>query len=648
MRSKKSLWLMLFMIGYIIFEEIIFSISAFGNISIYTILLSIPIGGILYLLTNFLKEKVNHVFVYILFSLITILFAAQLVYYDIYQSVISFFSIVNGGGQVLQFYDKILSTIMSNAIYIILLFVPLITFIVMDVKKFFDYRNSKLKKKIILFISLICFNFAILLSMKVINTNELYSNENLYYNVHAPLLTTNKMGIVTMMRLDLQRLVFGFEDKDIEIHEEEKEKIIPETKYNVMKINFDDLISKGTNETIKSIDEYINNQNPSKQNEYTGMFKGKNLVVFVAEAFSELAIDKNLTPTLYKLYNEGFQFDNFYTPVFPVSTADGEYITDTSLIPKEGVWSLFKVKDNYMPFSYANMFENLGYSSNAYHDNTATYYKRSDYIKAMGYNSFKACGAGLDINCRIWPESDLEMIQASTNDYINNDKFLAYYMTVSGHLEYTRNGNMMVSKNWDAVKNLNYSNKAKSYLSCNIEFDKALEELIKRLKTAGKLDDTVIAISGDHYPYGLSVDEINELSTYQRNENFEIHAMPFLVWNSTMKKPVKVTKIGSSLDVLPTLMNLFGMEYDSRLMMGRDILSDSDSLVIFSNRSFITEKGRYNSITKQFTPNKGIEVEDDYVNKVSSIIYNKYKYSRLILENDYYRKLYTRLGWTVK
>ena len=57
--------------------------------------------------------------------------------------------------------------------------------------------------------------------------------------------------------------------------------------------------------------EYFANQIPSEQNEYTGMFKGKNLVVFVAEGLSNVAIREDVTPNLYKLYNEGFQFDDF-------------------------------------------------------------------------------------------------------------------------------------------------------------------------------------------------------------------------------------------------------------------------------------------------------------------------------------------------
>ena len=103
---------------------------------------------------------------------------------------------------------------------------------------------------------------------------------------------------------------------------------------------------------------------------------------------------------------------------------------------------------------------------------------------------------------------------------------------------------------------------------------------------------------------------------------------------------VKIEKYASSLDVLPTILNLFGIEFDSRLLMGRDILSDSYGLVIFSNRSFITEKGKYNALTGVMNQMIDEEVSSDYINQINAIIYNKFKYSRLILEKDYYRKVF--------
>ena len=250
------------------------------------------------------------------------------------------------------------------------------------------------------------------------------------------------MGIYTTMRLDLERLIFGFEEKvKIEVEALPTSVTEEKIKYNITNIDFDTAIAEETNETIKTMHEYFANQIPSEQNEYTGMFKGKNLIVFVAEGLSNVDIREDVTPNLYKLYQEGFQFDNFYTPLFPVSTADGEYMTDTSLIPKEGVWSIYRVKGHYIPYSYPNVFEPLGYSSNRYHNHTATYYHRDEYLETMGYNSYLAKGNGLEqrMNTKLWPNSDLEMIDVTVDDYINNDKFLAYYMTVSGHLNYTTN-----------------------------------------------------------------------------------------------------------------------------------------------------------------------------------------------------------------
>ena len=116
--------------------------------------------------------------------------------------------------------------------------------------------------------------------------------------------------------------------------------------------------------------------------------------------------------------------------------------------------------------------------------------------------------------------------------------------------------------------------------------------------------------------------------------------MPFLIWNGAMHEPVKVDKVGSSLDILPTVLNLFGVEYDSRLLMGRDILSDSETVAIFSDRSFITNKGKYNAITGKFIANGVEEATDEYIKEMKNIVYKKYQMSRLVLEKDYYRKVF--------
>lgn len=641
----KKLSLLFYYILFIIYEEIVLSCLLFKTFpgSVWLIILfSIPIAILLNVISSVFKPKANKIITYITTVFVIVLFGTQIVYYSMYESILSFYSILNGG-QVAEFMDVIFDMILRNWYGILLFILPLIVLIILHKTKVIDFERKNLKETAAKILAFLIIQILAILCVNCINTYDIYSNKNLYYNIHVPKLLTKNMGFLTAMRIDLQRFIFGFEENlAVEVSnglEKESEKKI---EYNITEIDFDELIQNEQNDTIKEMHEYFSNEEASKKNKYTGMFEGKNLIVLVGESFSSLAIREDLTPNLYKLYSEGFQFDNFYTPVFPVSTADGEYITDTSLIPKEGVWSFKHIVGNYMPYSYANVFETLGYSSNAYHNHTATYYERDKYIETMGYDSYLAVGTGLEerMNTSRWPNSDYEMIDVTTDDYINNDKFLAYYMTVSGHLNYTKIGNAMVYRNWDLVKDLPYSDKAKSYLSANIELDKAVGELLKNLEEAEKLEDTVIVISGDHYPYGLTLDEINEISTYQRDDTFEKYRMPLLIWSGSMKEPIKVEKIGSSLDILPTVLNLFGVEYDSRLLIGRDILSDSDSLVIFSDRSFITDKGKYNAVTGEFTANEGVEIEEGYVGKINKIIYKKYQMSRLILENDYYRTIF--------
>ena len=640
----KKFSLLFYYILFIIYQELVFSFliyKEFPSSFWLVVLFSIPIAMVLNIISSLFKEKANKVITYIITIFLIVLYGAQIVYYSMYESILSFYSIMNGG-QVTEFMDVIFDMILRNWYGILLFMLPLIPLIILHKKKVISFEKQKFKNILIEIIILILVQAVAMLCVNFIGNNNIYSNKNLYYNTHVPKLTAKRMGFLTAMRLDFQRFVFGFEENlsvEVAVDNNKEEQNI---EYNVTNIDFDKLIQEENDQTIKQMHEYFKEQTPSNKNEYTGIFKDKNLIVLVAESFSSLAIREDLTPNLYKLYKEGFQFDNFYTPIFPVSTSDGEYITDTSLLPKEGVWSFKEIDGNYIPYSYANVFESLGYSSNAYHNHTATFYDRDKYIETMGYNSYLAVGTGLEdrMDTSKWPNSDYEMVDVTIDDYINNDKFLAYYMTVSGHLNYTKSGNCMVDRNWDKVKDLPYSDKAKSYLAANIELDKAVGRILQELEEKGKLEDTVIVISGDHFPYGLTLDQINELSTYERDDTFEKYHMPLLIWSGSMKEPVKVEKLGSSLDILPTVLNLFGVEYDSRLLMGRDLLSDAESIVIFSDRSFITNKGKYNSITGEFFANDGVEIDENYIKQINEIIYKKFEMSRLILENDYYRKVF--------
>lgn len=649
MKYKKMLIIFL----NLLYLELIYHLFIFNSfklkhiflITIFTVLSTIFID----LITSLFTKKVNKWLMIIINCFLSVLFIAQIINYRFYGNVISIYSIIHGG-QVFGFLSAIFSVLWQNIICVILLLIPIPLYIIFNKKIETDNLSWKviLKKNGLLIIVFILS----LLSLQT-DKKEIYSAKNLYYYRHAPLETVKKLGMLTTLRLDLERTITGFEENltkvtDLNLPEvKEDTKNEDKIKYNIEDIDFLKLAEEETKTEIKNIHYYMANETPTKQNKYTGMFKNKNLIVITAEAFSPIAVNEALTPTLYKLVNQGFTFTNFYSPIYYVSTSDGEYVSLTSLLPKESVWSFYKSSKNYLPYVYGNVFKNLGYETYAFHDGQYKYYDRNLSHPNMGYK-YMACGNGLEklMNCKKWPQSDLEMINATFDMYSNEEKFVAYYMSISGHLEYNFYGNNMANKNKALVADTEYSDKIKAYIACQIELDKALEELINKLKEKDILDDTVIVLSADHYPYGLTNNDINSVTPLE-DAKFDIHKNNLIIWSNTMKKNIKIDKIAESLDILPTILNLFGINYDSRLLIGKDILSDTDGLVILNDRSWITKYGKYNASTQKFTSLTEEEIPENYVNKINEIVANKFVISKNILDTNYYKHVFKEEQWTI-
>lgn len=649
MKYKKMLIIFL----NLLYLELIYHLFIFNSfklkhiflITIFTVLSTIFID----LITSLFTKKVNKWLMIIINCFLSVLFIAQIINYRFYGNVISIYSIIHGG-QVFGFLSAIFSVLWQNIICVILLLIPVPLYIVFNKKIETDNLSWKvILKKTGLLITIFILS---LLSLQT-DKKEIYSAKNLYYYRHAPLETVKKLGMLTTLRLDLERTITGFEENltkvtDLNLPEvKEDTKNEDKIKYNIEDIDFLKLAEEETKTEIKNIHYYMANETPTKQNKYTGMFKDKNLIVITAEAFSPIAVNEALTPTLYKLVNQGFTFTNFYSPIYYVSTSDGEYVSLTSLLPKESVWSFYKSSKNYLPYVYGNVFKNLGYETYAFHDGQYKYYDRNLSHPNMGYK-YMACGNGLEklMNCKKWPQSDLEMINATFDMYSNEEKFVAYYMSISGHLEYNFYGNNMANKNKTLVADTEYSDKIKAYIACQIELDKALEELINKLKEKDILDDTVIVLSADHYPYGLTNDDINSVTPLE-DAKFDIHKNNLIIWSNTMKKNIKIDKIAESLDILPTILNLFGINYDSRLLIGKDILSDTDGLVILNDRSWITKYGKYNASTQKFTSLTEEEIPENYVNKINEIVANKFVISKNILDTNYYKHVFKEEQWTI-
>lgn len=605
---------------YLEFMFRIFGINSFNFKNLYTLLYIVFISFIL-VFTNRLFYKKGSLVNKILLFFISFYFSLEIVFKKIFNV---YFSIKSTGmvGNLNSFYKEMINYIYHNFLYIFIMFIPfmVICFINKCVK--FDRVN---KRDIVLYLILILnsyniFNLSIMLNKSL---------NNLYYNIDNSNLYKEYVGVIPSTMLDIKRSVFGFNEKVVSVN-----KYVVDIEYdkNIIDIDFDKFISKETDKTLLSMHNYFKDEDGTNKNKYSKYFKDKNLILFMAESFNSIAVSKDLTPTLYKLVNGGFTFNNFYSPVV-LSTIGGEYQELTGLYPNiEMLSKVWRNGKNSYNWGIGNRFKDMGYNTYAYHDNQYNFQNRDKYLKSIGLDNYIGCGNGLEtrIDCTVWPQSDVDMINSTVDDYINEDKFFVYYVTVSGHMDYNYS-NYIANKNKELVDKLNYSLESKAYIATQIELDRALENLINKLKKSGKLDDTVIALVGDHYPYALSLDNINEISDFERDNLFTINKSNFILWNNKMDK-VNVDKVGSQIDVLPTIYNLFGIEYDSRLIIGKDILSDSEGLSIFNNLSWISDEGIYNSISGEYIG----DGDDEYVNNMNNIVSNRVSMSKYLIKYNYY------------
>lgn len=584
------------------------------------------------------------------------------------------------GEVVSDFFGTLVEVVTARIPFILLSLVPLVVFILLRRQVVYERGQAGGARILLAVLLVLCQLFGFLLS-------DFGGAKNFYTYDFSANASIPHFGVFTCLRLEAEYSIFGTPEEpliDIPVgpaipsdpvvspSEEPSDEPSGEPSdepspspivygYNMLDIDFEAMAEGEQNDTIKGLHQYFGSITPSQQNEYTGLFEGKNLILITAEAFSPYVISEELTPTLYRLSHEGFVFNNYYQPNWTQSTTGGEFAVMTGVIPTWIGGSLsFRVSaDKSMPTALGWQFQALGYNTLAYHNNTYTYYGRNETHPNLGYDYY-GIDNGLVLSSSLWPNSDLEMMQATVDGYIqdyveNSTNFHAYYMTVSGHCNYNWGGNAMARKNREAAQAAypDASESVQAYIACNLELEYAMAYLVEQLEAAGIADDTVIVLTADHYPYAMAegdVDYYNELTGLNDSEkDTSRYRNTLILWCGSMEEPVVVDTPCSSIDIVPTLCNLFGLEYDSRLYSGRDVFAtnyevDQAStcmpLVVFANTGFgnswITEAGTYEASTKTFTPNPGVDVDDNYVSTVSRLVQAKYSYAKLLIQYDYY------------
>lgn len=637
-----------------VYVELCLHLCVFGSMDRYAgypVLFGLLGGALCTLVVSSLPKVLRQITGVFLVAAQVLLAEVQLVYHCIFGDFMPVSQIGMGGNVVVNFNSQLLYGIRQNLLKILLLLLPLIAVILCLALRRGQALKLRLRWKQTMASS------AVLLALLLTVTGLMYVGRDNAFSVYRTFTNVNtstdssykKIGMLATTAQELRYMLFSGSGSIMITPSSLNMSDVPRTyssnSYNVIEsIDFTALADSTDSDILKATDEYLSNATPTRKNNYTGLLKDYNLITICAESFCPWFISEELTPTLYKLSHTGILFENYYG-TFQSVTTNGEYTMCMGLYPdmsRTKTDSSFNVAGtNYLPFCLGNALKGMGYQAWGYHDYIGDFYNRNITHANMGY-TFKAADSGLAMKID-WPSSDLEMMEASIDDYINSgEPFHAYYMTFSGHYQYNWD-KAMSAKNRDAVKDLPYSEPVKAYIACNLELEYALEYLMQRLEEAGVADKTCIVLTNDHYPYGLTEDEYNELAGQTLDTTFEKYRNSFICYVPGLSENIVVDEYCSTADILPTLLNLFGVDYDSRLLAGTDVLSSGLHVAVLSDKSFLTKTFRYDAGTETVIPaDESITVSDGLVKTYRLYVDSRFQLSGNILNSDYYAHVFAR------
>ncbi|MFW5838839.1 MAG: LTA synthase family protein [Bacillota bacterium] len=377
--------------------------------------------------------------------------------------------------------------------------------------------------------------------------------------------------------------------------------------------------------SIDFVDSYATIfQETRDDNLYTGMFEGKNLLYIVGESFDDLVVNETLTPHLYKIKTEGWNFDNHYAPVYPRTTCDAEIIMNTSLIPSiEDGPTCYVYNDNSYSTSLANRFNNHNYITQAFHNNYKEFYTRDVVYDGLGYNRFYGQN---ELNLS---ETDIRydhvfFDKAKETMIMDNQPFFSFVLTLSGHSPFTTS-NLAGHAHYDLVDAYYHdtvSETMKYYIATQVEFDQMLGDMLAYLETNNLLDDTVIILTTDHYPYTLNQDDYTAFKGI--TDDYQKHHSPLYIYTEGIT-PMTISKLTTSFDILPTIMNLFNLDGDFTYYVGHDIFSAYQSHVYYKDYSIYDGSAHF-YLTDEAKPE-----DEQLYHKVQSY----YDLSKHILRSNY-------------
>lgn len=641
---KRQILSYAYWLGSILLWELVLHLTAFESLAraLPMVGFSIAAAAVACFLTGF-PTRAGRILAGVVPVALYLVYAVQAVYYDIFGSFLSMAYVTMGGEAINTFWTIALAAIGRQLWRLLLMAVPVAGFFVLRRKWQLPAVETWRGLGALLLVAVVAAvgTWAVLpqFGPGLNDPAALFRNPTATVDRWA-----EHFGILTAEVLDLRRQgssargeMTASLDQVVDLEDNAE----PEAERNILpEIDFAALDEAADSETLQSLNRYFSGLSGTAKHAYSGIFEGYNLIVICAEAFSNYLIDPALTPTLYRMSTEGFVFENFYNS-FPNLTTNGEYTLCMGLMPDMSRMSFAVSVQNYLPFCLGHVYADQGITAHAYHNNVGTFYNRVNTHTNMGYD-FKALDFGLDMEPGT-PTSDLEMLEKTIDDYLTEEPFHAYYMTYSGHADYNFTDNAMSIQNQALVADLEVSEGVRAYLACQLELEKAMTYLLERLEEAGIADRTVIVLTGDHMPYGLSDEDYAALAgDAAETDPFWQYRNSFICWTGGMDEPVVVEDYCCTQDILPTVLDLMGLPYDSRLLTGRDVLAPGTHLAVLSDGSFLTDQVTYDAASGALTWSG--EEDPDLADQLMQAVSNQFTVSASILSTDYYGFVYETLG----
>ncbi len=472
------------------------------------------------------------------------------------------------------------------------------------------------------------------------NSLQLVTNVKLFLEPVHSSVAMNQFGSSMFGLLDIRQSVFPiqvFDDFTLENLEEgeSKRKLIDDTVWK-------EVIDEEKNAAYNTLNRYFINQKVSSNNEKTGYFKGKNVIVIMLESVSDIILNETYFPNFHKMLENGWFWENHYSPRNACATGDNEFSGMTSLYPINTSCTVNTYPNNTYFSAIFEVFKRNGYQTTSFHDLDSHYYPRDIFHKNMGSSEYydgNRLGISFDSNNFIeWP-SDVELMEKSTSIFTQEKPFMTWITTVTAHQPYDASSTYG-DKYLSMFDDTSYSMSLKHYLSKLKVTDDALGTLMNELEAKGLLKDTVIILYGDHYPYGLSPKDVQMASSYDVSIPNQIEKTPFLIYQSDLEKKTFTEKT-SYMNLLPTVLNLFDLNYDSRFYLGEDLFSSSFSgRVVFADGSWEDAYARYDAAkgTITYFDPKNVYTEEQ-VKQINTEIYQKKEMSKLAITNNYFSYL---------